>query len=297
MTISKAFKVALKPGDCAVDVGANVGQSAQLISELVGANGKCISFECHPSAFAGLSALAAENACGNILPYFRAIADRSGHADLFFGDDPSAQQASTIVPELANRHRLGKKIGKYRVETATLDSFFDVAVDLPKLIKIDVEGAEEKVLAGAQAILRGAKPHLIFEFGCASEKNEAPQHFRALRGLGYKLYIIDLFHFCNRPALLANAKDYLFSFEDADLIRCRAIAGNVFAAHLTKLCDLEEKASILNFADAEARVRPNPYWALNSALLRTEQRIISGIAGTYAGCRRGLVSVVNRLRE
>jgi FkbM family methyltransferase len=296
MTIAKAFQVALKPGDCAVDVGANVGQSAQLISELVGANGKCISFECYPSAFAELSARAAESVCGNILPYFRAIADKPGHADLFSGDDPGAQQASTIVPELANRQRLGKQMRKYRVESTTLDSFFEGASDMPRLIKIDVEGAEEKVLAGAQGILKRANPHLIFEFGCASDKNDPPQHFRALRGLGYKLYIIDLFHYCNRAALLANASDDLFAFEDADLIRCRAIAGNVFAAHQTKLRDLEEKVSILNFADAETRVRPNPYWAIHSALLRTEKKILSGIAGTYAGCRKGLVSVVKRLR-
>lgn len=49
--------------------------------------------------------------------------------------------------------------GNYYVPTATIDSF-DLA---PRLIKIDVQGAEKKLLLGAEKTIRDSRPYMIIE--------------------------------------------------------------------------------------------------------------------------------------
>jgi hypothetical protein len=63
----------------------------------------------------------------------------------------------------------------------TLDQ---VITEPVSLMKIDVEGMEDKVLAGAQRILRESKPLLLVE---GKQPGEIERHLRVLAPLGYRL--------------------------------------------------------------------------------------------------------------
>jgi FkbM family methyltransferase len=72
------------------------------------------------------------------------------------------------------------------VPQVTLDSVAAEHDLAPDLVKIDVEGSELAVLAGAQQVLTRARPLLVLESWPASP--ERPALFVRLASLGYQLY-------------------------------------------------------------------------------------------------------------
>ncbi len=56
----------------------------------------------------------------------------------------------------------------------------------PDFIKIDVEGFENKVIAGAVNMIARSQPHIVFEDWLNNDK----QHFGMLAGAGYRFYRI-----------------------------------------------------------------------------------------------------------
>jgi FkbM family methyltransferase len=77
----------------------------------------------------------------------------------------------------------------FEVEVSTLD--LELAGAEPRVVKIDVEGAEVAVLEGGRELLARARPIVIFEhdFGPASLYGVQPgAPFDLLDGLGYEIY-------------------------------------------------------------------------------------------------------------
>jgi hypothetical protein len=71
-----------------------------------------------------------------------------------------------------------------RCPMAPLDTLLpDVS---PHFIKIDVEGSENKVIAGARGMIERAQPHIVFEDWLRNDK----QHFGLLSSMGYRFYYI-----------------------------------------------------------------------------------------------------------
>jgi FkbM family methyltransferase len=255
MTIPQVFALCLKQGDTCFDVGANIGMSAEAISPLVGSSGRCVSFECHPVHFARLAFLASRPPFENVLPYCRALSDRPGHILLFTGSDPAASQASTIIPELGNSQRLGRAIARIKVETDTIDRFCAAHELSPHVIKVDVEGAEAAVFAGARAILQKNLPHVIFEFGYGFDQGQTPAHFTLLRELGYDFFVVDLNHLGGRPFTLQGEEPVLFSITTADIARTRS-GGNILALHRSKSAALLAGVEVLAFSQTEPHLTP-----------------------------------------
>jgi hypothetical protein len=91
-----------------------------------------------------------------------AASDTSGHArfatDLLSGATGSLEQTNWSF----NDRHYARPGAICEVKVVRLDDFLDLA-DLPGLIKIDVEGAELAVLAGATRVLSEVSPILFFE--------------------------------------------------------------------------------------------------------------------------------------
>jgi hypothetical protein len=85
---------------------------------------------------------------------------------------------------------------KIMVPCTTIDIFVrERGIDALDLVKIDVEGAEEDVIAGASATLRKHHPVLLVEFNLAvSEKffgrGLEPLH-ASIASLGYDLFLVN----------------------------------------------------------------------------------------------------------
>ena len=249
MTTDRAYELCVRPGDVCIDIGANTGRTAFVFSKLVGPQGKCISFECHPMMFAGLSAVAAKFGGGNIYPYCRALSDMRGHVIMYGGNGAASSEASTIVPDLANHGRLGDTIFELRVEADTLDHFCEDHGLAPQVIKVDVEGAEVQVFAGALETIRQNIPHIVFEFGYGFANGGLPSHFPALTALGYRFFLIDVMYSHQRIAVLSVGPNVLAEVTPDD-IAPTGLSGNILALHQSKRAAVLSRATVIPFAEA-----------------------------------------------
>lgn len=81
------------------------------------------------------------------------------------------------------------QIGEIEVKTASLDDLFEKgSVQLPSLIKIDVEGAEEAVLLGAEQLLNASSQTI---FLATHGEKQHKSCCNLLRSWGYNVASID----------------------------------------------------------------------------------------------------------
>jgi FkbM family methyltransferase len=147
----------LKPGMTAYDIGANVGFTAMLAAKCVGPDGRVVCFE--PLADPVRQIL--HNARLNGFPFVEAhqiaLAGADGETEFFVSEESTWGRLSQAGPA-------PQQSGVIRVPTRRLDSFApDKGLPPPQVIKMDVEGAEASVIAGARNLLGASRPILIIE--------------------------------------------------------------------------------------------------------------------------------------
>jgi FkbM family methyltransferase len=121
----------LREGDLFLDVGANVGAYTVLAS--AAARARTYAFEPSPAAIHSLR--------GNV--ELNRIADRVNIEPYAIGRAPGSVSLSTGGPSAM--HRVGVEGSSSQIEMRTIDSYHLH----PSIMKIDVEGYEAEVLAGA----------------------------------------------------------------------------------------------------------------------------------------------------
>jgi FkbM family methyltransferase len=136
----------LRPDELLLDVGANVGSYTVLASKVLGA--RCIAFEPVPATFAALQ--------DNV--HLNGVADRVDLRRVAVGRQSGVARMTT---ELDTGNRIAELDGAgdatIEVPMVALD---DVEAAAPAgLVKIDVEGHEASVLAGARRLL--SSPSLL----------------------------------------------------------------------------------------------------------------------------------------
>jgi FkbM family methyltransferase len=147
----------LRPGDTFIDIGANVGYMSALASKLVGPRGSVVSIEPAPIAKAALQETFAMNDLANTRLVAAAVSDREDELPLFVGPSFLSLGRSTTVPRAAHGHPLLREHD--RVHAAPLGSLVTrEELATARLIKIDVEGAEDRVLAGLLASIDALAP-------------------------------------------------------------------------------------------------------------------------------------------
>lgn len=139
----------LKDGFVAIDVGAHVGVFTLKASEEVGEKGLVISFEPNPYTFNLLERNLKMNQVTNVIPYRIALSNSSGKSKLYQSPHPREDSLVKVRSKyvLVNLDILDKVISKLNLER----------IDF---VKIDVEGAELRVLEGAQKTLAKFRPNL-----------------------------------------------------------------------------------------------------------------------------------------
>lgn len=139
-------------GGTVLDVGANIGVFAGACAALVGEHGCVYAFEPNPQVFARLRATIGD------MPQVRArpvaLSDEPGTGSLAV--EPSHHGATAL--RAADR-------GALTVTVSTIDEVVRrEAIGGIDLIKIDVEGAEERVIRGAQAVIQSrCVAHVLLE--------------------------------------------------------------------------------------------------------------------------------------
>lgn len=148
----------IKPQMTVYDVGANVGFLSLIASRLVGPNGCVVCFEPLPSNASQIEHNARLNGFMRISVRSEALGAMDGTANFLVSADPTLGKLAMLGSSVP------KQAGEITVTVRQLGSLIEEAnLPLPHLIKIDVEGAETDVLAGAANCLRKARPLLMIE--------------------------------------------------------------------------------------------------------------------------------------
>jgi FkbM family methyltransferase len=153
------------PGMVAIDVGANIGAFTALLARRLGPGGQVHAFEPLERARTRLRTTLQLNGVSNVIVNHEAVADKVGHEALAdYG--AGFESWSTLAPrEIDLPDRLLVASAQTRVGTTTLDDYSDErGIERIDILKIDVEGAEHRVLMGAKRLLeRGAIDLLLIE--------------------------------------------------------------------------------------------------------------------------------------
>jgi len=185
-----AFRRYVKPGATVLDIGANIGAQTLQLARLVGPRGRVLSFEPTAFAFAKLR---------RNLQLNPEIADRVTALQCFLtGGDPKSFPASVYSswslqpsPEAHDKH-LGVPMGTAGARGATLDGVLaEHSIERVDLVKLDVDGFECDVLAGANEMIRRSRPTFVMEilpYGLVEQGASLDQLLNFLIPFGYRLY-------------------------------------------------------------------------------------------------------------
>lgn len=166
-------------GMTAYDVGAHMGYFALVLAKLVGPGGRVFAFEPDPRNLEALRSNLVTNAIANVSVTPAAIADEA--AEVSFATFPFSS-----VSHIADS-RTPSDARRITVTTITLDSFvYDKGNPAPGFIKIDVEGAEARVLHGATRVLREAAPVVTAEVW----KSHWPEVAQIMGSHGYRSVVL-----------------------------------------------------------------------------------------------------------
>jgi len=148
----------LPVGGTFLDVGAHAGYFTLLASHMVGPKGRVFALEPTPQTFAALQTHLSINGINNVLPHMLALSDTDGALRLHV--PPASENRDYNVTCVAREGWTAIDVPCRRLD----DCLSEWRVERVDLMKMDVEGAEPRVLAGGALRLReGAVRHLIVE--------------------------------------------------------------------------------------------------------------------------------------
>lgn len=184
------FEAFLHTGDTFLDIGANIGLYTLAAARLVGRTGHVHAFEPCSQTFERLTANVQLNRLNNVSCHRVALSFENAEAELTLANGGFDAWNSLGKPYM------GETTGCETVTTLTLDRFAQEHGLSGRncAIKIDVEGWENHVLAGAEEFL-GAKeaPVLCVEFteeAAALAGSSCTDLYRTLERLGYRMFTV-----------------------------------------------------------------------------------------------------------
>jgi FkbM family methyltransferase len=175
----------VKPGDAILDIGANIGFYAKLLSEFTGEKGLVYCFEPDRTNFRRLE----KNTAGltNVRRFNAAVSDHDG-------------KISVYRSKLLNvDHRTYPVEGYDSIEetdAVAIDSLIGKGVLRPPvLIKIDIQGYEMAAFRGMIRVLSGPNPpRVITEYwphGFRRAGTSSVQFFDFFNNMGYAIHVLD----------------------------------------------------------------------------------------------------------
>ena len=185
--VQEAITSLLQSGGVCYDIGANLGFFSLIFGRLVGISGTVYAFEPVPQNASMIERNSRLNGIINIKVLRLALARDDGNSELLLARHVGGAVLKNVgvPPDFA---------GSLMVKTAAVDTLVESQqIKPPRIVKIDVEGAELDVLQGMERVLRRWKPTVILELddetaaGC-EEKVSVCQSF--LHNLNYRIELL-----------------------------------------------------------------------------------------------------------
>lgn len=181
----------LKPGMVCMDVGANLGEMTLHMAARVGPGGRVYAFEPVSSVRERLQAHVERNGVGatvKILPL--ALSNQTGRTRIHFATATADNQGlASIVNADETRLPLAEEVA-----TTTLDEFVArEEIARLDLMKIDIQGAEPLLFAGATTTLRTLSPDLLIEISprdLQHSRSSGKDLIHLIESHGYETYLV-----------------------------------------------------------------------------------------------------------
>lgn len=165
----------------ALDIGANVGQAAELLAPYFQ---RVLAYEPQPESYRHLC----ERPEANIEPMNWAVSRRPG--TIMLAEASEAIESGQLVTwgASAGHPEWGHLVGTVKVAATTVDVQVGSLGVLPSLVKIDTEGHELEVLAGAKSVIALGFSSWFIEVHDASYGPRLRAYFGPRR---YKTHVIE----------------------------------------------------------------------------------------------------------
>jgi FkbM family methyltransferase len=178
----------LSPGDCMVDVGANVGYYSLLAASRVERVGSVVAIEASPAIHFLLKSNIKLNGLRNVRVVHAAAADQRGTLMVHPGSADNIGQTHT-------RDLAGDALGVPVTALPLTDILTADELERVRIVKIDVEGGEAAVVRGMQALLPRLPRHaeILIEISPELMRDPMPSMqfiFDTMRGAGYLAYAL-----------------------------------------------------------------------------------------------------------
>ena len=167
-------QIGVRRGDIVLDCGAHVGIFTRVALAL-GAE-KVVAIEPAPATIVALKLNHAEDiASGRLIVYEKGVWD--SETTMPFRLDPRGSMVNKVTPRGAGGDNV------IEISLTTIDKLVEeLELDRVDFIKMDIEGAEQKALAGAQDTLRTYKPRLaISAYHLEDDQIKIPEIVAATR--------------------------------------------------------------------------------------------------------------------
>ncbi len=166
----------VKPGMNVLDIGANAGFYTLAASRLVGKNGHVWAFEPFAENANNLLRHLHLNDITNVTMVQAVVSDAAGVVG--FNIAPNNAMGS-----------ISEETGGYQVPSVALDDLLAKGIlPVPDVIKMDVEGAESRVLDGSQRLLRERKSVLLIALHGNEQKRAC---LSILKRLDYSVFLLN----------------------------------------------------------------------------------------------------------
>lgn len=225
--LSRTILASLKPGDFAIDIGANMGYDTMLMASAVGANGTVLAFEPDLQNLAALLQNLKQIECNNVIVQSLALTDEQGLFRIALAPQDN-RGTSNLRP--------GETGPSQPILATRLDNLLkDVSDERIRLVKMDIEGFEHKAIVGMGRLIDRidcltceVNPQFLQQ--CGSDPEEI---FRYMREHGFM-------SFCAEPS--SNGRwvksDHNYKIEAAHSTHFDALFCREIGTELRPLIDL-----------------------------------------------------------
>jgi|GEM_PF-1358056 len=192
--VTALFCRLLRPGDTVIDVGANVGWFTMLAAALVGPQGRVVAFEPGPDNVVKLKRNIIVNGFENVAVVAQPAGDQLGPVTFHLNADGNGGHSLWDPAEFPGNEKSRANPRSIEIEATTLDQCVATAALQPRLIKLDTEGNEQRVLEGARELLAQSFPPFVIaemhEFGLAKMGDSQATLRGTMDALGYSTFLV-----------------------------------------------------------------------------------------------------------
>ncbi|WCT11872.1 FkbM family methyltransferase [Mucilaginibacter jinjuensis] len=194
----------VKPGDCAIDVGANYAYYTDRLSGLAGNEGKVFAFEPIPFTYMVCAMIVKSNKLGNVSLFNLGVSDKNqtlkfSVPKLSYGPISAGQAhiaTRTNAEEDKQKYYNFEQEEEVTCDVVALDTFnLELSGKNVSFIKIDIEGAEYFALKGMEQLIKKHLPVILIEVqpyflnGFNIEASDLESYIS--QTLGYNIYYYD----------------------------------------------------------------------------------------------------------